>query len=386
MCGRFNLFPHKTVLENVMLAPVHVKRWKKEGQKLLQKNGSEKSDLRTRLSLWRMEEFLRKESRRRFFPIRRRQRQDSSCRAFCSRVMNKFVMRQSLLLLLTATIWGVAFVAQSVGMDYIGPFTFNVVRNVIGGLVLIPCIAVFHRTGAKEEDAGKTPGSRKNLLLGGICCGVMLFVAGNLQQIGIQYTTVGKAGFITAMYIVLVPILSIFLGKKAGIKIWAAVALAVAGLYILCMTDGSFSLQKGDLFVLLSAFTFSAHILVIDYFAPLADGVKMSCIQFFVCALLSAVCMWLFEKPDMGAVLQAWVPVLYAGVFSCGVAYTLQIVGQRGMNPTVASLILSLESVISLIAGWVILGQALSVRELSGCVLMFAAIILAQLPERKRGA
>ena len=287
--------------------------------------------------------------------------------------MNKFVMRQSLLLLLTATIWGVAFVAQSVGMDYIGPFTFNVVRNVIGGLVLIPCIAVFHRTGAKEEDAGKTPGSRKNLLLGGICCGVMLFVAGNLQQIGIQYTTVGKAGFITAMYIVLVPILSIFLGKKAGIKIWAAVALAVAGLYILCMTDGSFSLQKGDLFVLLSAFAFSAHILVIDHFAPLADGVKMSCIQFFVCALLSAV-------------LQAWIPVLYAGVFSCGVAYTLQIVGQRGMNPTVASLILSLESVISLIAGWVILGQALSVRELSGCVLMFAAIILAQLPERKRGA
>ena len=283
--------------------------------------------------------------------------------------MNKFVMRQSLLLLLTATIWGVAFVAQSVGMDYIGPFTFNVVRNVIGGLVLIPCIAVFHRTGAKGEDAGKTPGSRKNLLLGGICCGVMLFVAGNLQQIGIQYTTVGKAGFITAMYIVLVPILSIFLGKKAGIK-----------------TDGSFSLQKGDLFVLLSAFAFSAHILVIDHFAPLADGVKMSCIQFFVCALLSAVCMWLFEKPDMGAVLQAWIPVLYAGVFSCGVAYTLQIVGQRGMNPTVASLILSLESVISLIAGWVILGQALSVRELSGCVLMFAAIILAQLPERKCGA
>ena len=211
-----------------------------------------------------------------------------------------------MLLLLTATIWGVAFVAQSVGMDYIGPFTFNVVRNVIGGLVLIPCIAVFHRIGAKEEDAGKTPGSRKNLLLGGICCGVMLFVAGNLQQIGIQYTTVGKAGFITAMYIVLVPILSIFLGKKAGIKIWTAVALAVAGLYILCMTDGSFSLQKGDLFVLLSAFAFSAHILVIDHFAPLADGVKMSCIQFFVCALLSAVCM------DSGAVRRCF--FLWRGV------------------------------------------------------------------------
>ena len=205
--------------------------------------------------------------------------------------MNKFVIRQSLLLLLTATIWGVAFVAQSVGMDYIGPFTFNAVRNVIGGVVLLPCIALLHRTGAKEEGTAPASGSRKNLLLGGICCGVLLFVASNLQQIGIQYTTVGKAGFITAMYIVLVPILSIFLGKKAGMKIWAAVVLAVAGLYILCMTGGSFSLQKGDLLVLLSAFAFSVHILVIDHFAPLADGVKMSCIQFFVCALLSAVCM-----------------------------------------------------------------------------------------------
>lgn len=302
--------------------------------------------------------------------------------------MNKFVIKHSLLLLLTATIWGVAFVAQSVGMDYIGPFTFNAVRNAIGGLVLLPCIALLRRTGdgkggIPQDERKAVSENRKNLLLGGICCGVMLFVASNLQQIGIQYTTVGKAGFITAMYIVLVPILSIFLGKKAGIKIWAAVVLSVAGLYILCMTGGRFSLQKGDLLVLLSAFAFSVHILVIDHFAPLADGVKMSCIQFFVCALLSAVCMWLFEEPDMGAILQAWIPVLYAGVLSCGVAYTLQIVGQRGMNPTVASLILSLESVISLIAGWVILGQALSAREISGCVLMFAAIILAQLPERK---
>lgn len=302
--------------------------------------------------------------------------------------MNKFVVKHSLLLLLTATIWGVAFVAQSVGMDYIGPFTFNAVRNAIGGLVLLPCIALLRRTGdgkggIPQDERKAVSENRKNLLLGGICCGVMLFVASNLQQIGIQYTTVGKAGFITAMYIVLVPILSIFLGKKAGIKIWAAVVLSVAGLYILCMTGGRFSLQKGDLLVLLSAFAFSVHILVIDHFAPLADGVKMSCIQFFVCALLSAVCMWLFEEPDMGAILQAWIPVLYAGVLSCGVAYTLQIVGQRGMNPTVASLILSLESVISLIAGWVILGQALSAREISGCVLMFAAIILAQLPERK---
>lgn len=302
--------------------------------------------------------------------------------------MNKFIVRQSLLLLLTATIWGVAFVAQSVGMDYIGPFTFNAVRNLIGGLVLIPCIALLKKisgSGMAEESGKHTPGEqRKMLFVGGISCGVLLFIASNLQQVGIQYTTVGKAGFITAMYIVLVPILGIFFRKKAGIKVWIAVVMAVVGLYTLCMTDGEFSLQKGDFLVLLCALAFSFHILAIDYFAPKVDGVKMSCIQFFVCALLSGICMLLFEEPDMSMIWQAWVPVLYAGVLSCGVAYTLQIVGQKGMNPTVASLILSLESVISLIAGWLILGQALSGRELSGCVLMFAAIILVQLPENRQ--
>ncbi|MBP3486895.1 MAG: DMT family transporter [Roseburia sp.] len=310
--------------------------------------------------------------------------------------MNKFVVRQSLLLFLTATIWGVAFVAQSVGMEYIGPFTFNAVRNLIGGVVLIPCIALLKkindRTAEPLSEQAKTEAvsgnaareGNRTLLLGGISCGVLLFIASNLQQIGIQYTTVGKAGFITAMYIVLVPILGIFFRKKAGLRIWVAVVMAAAGLYTLCMTDGGFSLQKGDFLVLLCALAFSVHILVIDYFAPKVDGVKMSCIQFFVCALLSGIGMLLFEEPDMALILQAWVPVLYAGVLSCGVAYTLQIVGQKGMNPTVASLILSLESVVSVIAGWLILGQALSARELAGCVLMFAAIVLVQLPERKR--
>lgn len=309
--------------------------------------------------------------------------------------MNKFVVRQSLLLLLTATIWGVAFVAQSVGMEYIGPFTFNAVRNLIGGVVLIPCIALLKkindRTAEPSSEQAEAEAVSENvaregnrtLLLGGISCGVLLFIASNLQQIGIQYTTVGKAGFITAMYIVLVPILGIFFRKKAGLRIWIAVVMAAAGLYTLCMTDGGFSLQKGDFLVLLCALAFSVHILVIDYFAPKVDGVKMSCIQFFVCALLSGIGMLLFEEPDMALILQAWVPVLYAGVLSCGVAYTLQIVGQKGMNPTVASLILSLESVVSVIAGWLILGQALSARELAGCALMFAAIVLVQLPERK---
>lgn len=304
--------------------------------------------------------------------------------------MNKFVLRQSLLLLLTATIWGVAFVAQSVGTEYIGAFTFNAARNLIGAVVLLPCIAFLKKinggavNAAQSENAPKDAAAeRKTLFLGGICCGVLLFIASNLQQFGITYTTVGKAGFITAMYIVIVPILGIFLKKKVGAKIWVGVLIAVAGLYMLCMTDGSFSLQKGDFFVLCGAVVFSLHILTIDYFAPKADGVKMSCIQFFTCALLSGICMFLFEEPDMSMLLAAWVPVLYAGVMSCGVAYTLQIVGQKGMNPTVASLILSLESVVSVIAGWAILNQKLSNRELMGCLLMFAAIVLVQLPGKK---
>lgn len=295
--------------------------------------------------------------------------------------MNRFVLRQSLLLFLTATIWGVAFVAQSVGMDYVEPFTFNAVRNMIGAIVLLPCIGLLNRLNGRDNGAAKES-QKKTLVIGGIFCGVLLFIASNLQQFGIQYTTVGKAGFITAMYIVLVPVFGIFLHKKAGLKIWAAVALAVAGLYLLCMTDGSFSLQMGDLLVLACAVAFSFHILVIDYFSPKVDGVKLSCIQFLTCAVLSAIGMMIFEEPKLSQILAAWVPILYAGVMSCGVAYTLQIIGQKGMNPTVASLILSLESVVSLLAGWVILGQKLSNRELAGCALAFAAIILVQLPSK----
>ena len=294
--------------------------------------------------------------------------------------MNKFVLRQSLLLLLTATIWGVAFVAQSVSMDYVEPFTFNAVRNLIGAVVLLPCIAFLKR---KDSEKKTKPADKRILVLGGISCGTMLFIASNFQQFGIQYTTVGKAGFITAMYIVLVPLFGLFLHKKVGLRIWIAVLLAVGGFYLLCMTDGSFSIQMGDLLLLLGAVFFSLHILVIDHFSPITDSVKMSCIQFLTCAALSALFMLLFEEPHMSQITAAWMPILYAGIMSCGVAYTLQIIGQRGMNPTVASLILSLESVISLLAGWVILGQKLSTRELFGCAIVFAAIILVQLPEKK---
>ena len=299
--------------------------------------------------------------------------------------MKKTNVKSPLLLFLAAVIWGVAFVAQSVGMEYVGPFTFNAVRSIIGGLVLIPCIFLLdHLKGGEkkervsEEEKKK---SRRTLLRGGICCGLCLCVASNLQQIGITCTTVGKAGFITAMYIILVPVLGIFMKKKIGMQIWISVAAGVVGLYLLCMTE-SFSLSRGDAYVLLCALVFSFHILTIDHFSPLVDGVKMSCIQFLVSGILSGILMFLFEKPEIGAILRAWMPILYAGVMSCGVAYTLQIVGQKDMNPTVASLILSLESVVSVLSGWVILGQKLSARELTGCVIMFGAIILAQLPER----
>lgn len=294
--------------------------------------------------------------------------------------MNRFVIKQSALLLLAATIWGVAFVAQSVGMEYVGPFTFLASRSVIGALVLIPYIMIRDRKVAVNRT--DTRNDSKRLMAGGVCCGCLLFVASILQQIGIVHTTVGKSGFITAMYIVIVPILSVFLKKKAGMKIWVGVALAVVGLYFLCMTPGNVSLQKGDVLTFFCAVAFSFHILTVDYFAPQLDGVKLSCIQFATCGLLSGIGMFLFEAPTMEAVLAAWLPILYAGALSSGVAYTLQIVGQRGMNPTVASLLMSMESVISVIAGWAILQQRLSHRELIGCVLMFGAIILVQLPDK----
>lgn len=296
--------------------------------------------------------------------------------------MRKTKIRNSLLLLLTAVIWGVAFVAQSVGMDYVGAFTFNCVRSIIGGLVLMPCI-VFLRN-LKDREDGKAESGKLTVtrveMIGGICCGIALFAASNFQQFGISYTTVGKAGFITALYVVIVPVMGIFLKKKISLVVWISVVLSVVGLYLLCMTGDSFSLAFGDALVMVCAVLFSVHIMIIDYFSPKGDGVIMSCIQFLVCGLLSGIMMFLFEEPHMADILAAKIPILYAGIMSCGVAYTLQIVGQKDVNPTVASLILCLESVVSALAGWVILHQELSVRELAGCFLMFFAIVLAQLP------
>lgn len=293
------------------------------------------------------------------------------------------------LLALTAFIWGSAFVAQSVGMDYLGPFTFNSIRCLMGGIVLIPELLLFKRNGRKKsqeqvaEVAGAGIGSRKDLIVGGICCGLALAAGSSLQQIGLVYTTAGKAGFITALYIVIVPVMGILLGKRVGLKVWIGVVLAATGMYFLCITEG-FSIAKGDFFVFLCAAAFSVHILVIDSFAPKVDGVALSCIQFFVCGILCAVPMLVSEQPQISQIMEAWVPLAYAGVLSCGVAYTLQVVAQKNTDPAVASLILSLESVFSVLAGWVILGERLSGRELFGCALVFTAVILAQFPEKAR--
>lgn len=292
-------------------------------------------------------------------------------------------MINNLLLLLTALIWGSAFVAQSVGMDYIGPFTFNCVRSVLGGIVLMPVIWIMGRQ-KKNDHNDKSDTDYKTLLTGGICCGIALAAASSLQQIGLVYTSAGKAGFITALYIVIVPVMGLFLGKKTGVRTWIGVALAAVGLYFLCITDG-FTISTGDLIVLLCAVVFSIHILLIDHFSPKVDGVRLSCIQFFVSGILCAVPMLIVEQPQIGEILAAWQPLLYAGALSSGAAYTLQIIAQKNTDPTVASLLLSLESVFSVIAGWIILGERLSGREMFGCVLVFAAVVLAQLPSRSSG-
>lgn len=288
------------------------------------------------------------------------------------------------MLLLTAFIWGTAFVAQSVGMDYLEPFTFNGVRCLIGAIALLPCIWFFNR-GKEKENKVNDENAKRDLIKGGIACGILLFAASSLQQIGLVYTAAGKAGFITAFYIVLVPVFGIFLHKKIGWKVWTAVAIALAGLYFLCITE-AFTIGVGDIYVFLCALIFSVHILVVDHYSPKVDGVKLSCIQFLVAGIVSIPFMVILESPKMGNMMTSWFPLIYAGVFSCGIAYTLQILGQKNVNPAVASLILSLESCFSVLSGWVILGERLLAREKIGCIMMFAAIILAQIPDKKSSA
>lgn len=310
-------------------------------------------------------------------------------------------LRNTFFLLLTAMIWGAAFVAQSVSMDYIGPFTFICLRSVIGGLFLIPVIIVLDGIRKKSQNESANAVSAENILHieteekqrlswknkqlieGGIVCGFFLFFANCFQQTGIQYTTVGKAGFITTFYIIIVPLIGLFFKKYCGILTWIGVVIALAGLYFLCITQ-KLTIQRGDALILCCSVLYAGQILAIDHYNPFVDGVKMSCIQFLTGGVLGAVFMFLFENPSLAMILSAAGPILYTGIMSTGVGYTLQIVGQKGLNPTVAALILSLESVFSALSGYVFLHQVLTTKELIGCALMFIAIVLAQLPDIRR--
>lgn len=284
----------------------------------------------------------------------------------------------SIMLLITSLIWGTAFVAQSEGMNYVEPFTYNAMRTLLGGVVLIPVIILF-RFLDKRNGKEKSSCSLKNTVIGGICCGIVLFIASSFQQSGIAQTTAGKAGFVTALYIVIVPLIGIFLHKKMPLRMWLFIAIALAGFWLLCIKQ-DIGISSGDLLVFFGAIFFAVHITVIDYFNEKnTDGVLMSCIQFFTAGLLMLICMFIFEKPTIPNIIGAGGTILYAGIMSCGVAYTLQILGQKHTNPTLATMLMSLESVFAALSGWLILGEKLSIKEFFGCVLIFSAVILAQL-------
>lgn len=291
-----------------------------------------------------------------------------------------------LFLALAAFIWGTAFVAQSVGMEHLGPCAFNAARSLIGGVALLPAALIsLRRDRVREQTA--CPGEKHSfwdrygpLGKNGLLCGLLLGVASLLQQTGLQTVSSGKAGFLTALYIVLVPVLGCFFGKRPGGRIWAAVLLALVGAWFLSVGEEGFSIAPGDLLVLASSLFFSFHILAVEHASPYSNGIALSCIQFFVAGLFSLILTLFLETPQWGDLLRSWGPLLYTGVLSSGVAYTFQILGQKTTKATVASLILSLESVFAALAGWAVLGDVLLPREIFGCVLVFGAVILAQLP------
>lgn len=285
-------------------------------------------------------------------------------------------MKANLLLFIAAFIWGTAFVAQKSG-GAIGSFTFNGIRTFIGGLVLLPLVIRNH----KDKSL---PLFTKEELTGGIVCGFFLFIAASLQQFGLAYTTAGKAAFITTLYVVFCPILSLIVHKKKTRPlVWLCVVLDVIGLYLLCMTDASFSIQLGDTLVILCAVAFAAQMVSVDNFIDRIDGLKLSCIQFLFSGLLGIICMFIFEGPvSVSNIMTAWFPILYAGVISCGIAYTFQVLGQKEATPTIAALILCLESVFGVLAGAVLLHETMTMREILGCIIMFAAVVISNLPEK----
>lgn len=296
--------------------------------------------------------------------------------------------RHSIILFIAAIIWGIAFVSQSVGGDYVGPYTFTCIRSFIGVIVLLPVIAFMDKT-SPSVNKPVTREERRTLWKAGASCGAALMAATTAQQLALYYgSSTGKAGFLTACYILLVPILGLFFHKKVHLQLWIGVALALVGLYFLCIKDG-FTFERTDLLLLAAALLFSIQITLIGHYSPKVDGVRLSWVQFVVCGGLSMIPMVVVDvSPSVTqwamalTTWKAWIPLLYAGVLSNGVAYTFQIIGQRGLNATLASMIMSMEAVFSVLAGWLILHEHLSDRELIGCLVMFLAIIVAQLPEK----
>ncbi|MEE1224494.1 MAG: DMT family transporter [Clostridia bacterium] len=302
--------------------------------------------------------------------------------------MKNTKLKGNLLLLLTSVVWGISFIAQSKGVEEITPLAFNGIRCMLGSVVLLPVIAVLDAGKKKKGIAVFKP--NKTLIIGGIICGLLLCTASTLQTAGMVYTSPGKSGFITALYMVIVPIIGLFTGKRIRPVIAISVLIAVSGLYLMCI-DSELTINKGDILTLICAFIFAGHILAIDYFSPKVDGVKLACLQFFVSGLVNIICMLIFEEPQIAPILKCWASIGYSGIMSCGVAYTLQIVGQKYTDPTSASILMSLESVfatlttvILIACGWQLTGGALNMREITGCILMFVAIILVQLPEKNK--
>jgi len=297
-------------------------------------------------------------------------------------------LKGNLILLLTAFIWGLSFIAQSKGVEQISPIAFNGIRCLLGAIVLIPVIAILDN--GKKKKGVAVQGFNKTLIKGGVICGILLCAATTLQTAGMIYTSPGKSGFITAMYMILVPIIGLFFGKKPRFIIIISVAVAVCGMYLMCIEPG-FSINNGDILTAICSLIFAFHIIAIDHFSPKVDGVKLAFTQFFVCGLINIIWMLFDEIPKPENVYNCMTSIAYSGVMSCGVAYTLQIVGQKYTDPTSASIIMSLESVFATLTtvilislGWELTGGALSIKEIVGCILMFVAIILVQLPEKSR--
>ncbi len=298
----------------------------------------------------------------------------------------------ALLLLLTAIIWGTAFVSQVSGMYSVGAFTFSASRNVLGAVILVPVILIMRIR--KRGFSGKKPYSMKTTILAGVICGIVLTAANLFQQFGLMTTTVGKGGFITSLYIIFTPVLGLLVGRKVSLPVWFCVAAAAFGFYLLCINE-DFSVGIGDILVFICSVIFAVHILVIDHFSSKIDGIMTACIQLAVCALISGLLAFIFEKPSIDQIIEGIIPILYAGVLSSGVAYTLQIIGQRDLNPTVAALIMSLESVISSAAGYFAYQfgilkeeQTMTSRQIIGCIIIFTAVVAVQLPfpDRKKKA